>query len=61
MLFFLFVALHIELDGAVVLGVLMLLTVRIQCVRTLVVRTPTSAFAFSDFLTSLRDYHESGS
>ena len=54
MLFFLFVfvAFHVELDGAVVLGVLILLTVGIQRIRTLVVRTPTSAFAFSDFLTS---------
>ncbi len=56
MLFFLFVfvvfvAFHVELDGAVVLGVLILLTVGIQRVRTLVVRTPTS-FSFSDFLTS---------
>ncbi len=47
MLFFLFVALRVELDGTVVLGVLILLTVGIQRVRTLVIRTPTSAFAFS--------------
>ncbi len=57
MLFFLFVfvvfvAFRAELDGAVVLGVLILLTVGIQRIRTLVIRTPASAFSFSDFLTS---------
>ncbi len=52
--FVVFVAFRVELDGAVVLGVLILLTGGIQCVRTLVVRTPASAFSFSfsDFLTS---------
>ncbi len=52
MLFFLFVALYVDLDRAVVLGVPILLTVGIQGVRTLVVRTPTLAsFTFSDFLS----------
>ena len=53
MLFFLFIAFHVELDGAVVLGVLILLTGGVQRVRTLVVRTPTlTSFSFSYFLTS---------
>ncbi len=47
-LFVVFVAFRVELDRTIVLGILIFLTVGIQCVRTLVVRTPTS-LSFSDF------------